>query len=43
VPVGLSAQSFVLLGSAVVPPALAIAVYWFGWRWAKRHDDDEHG
>jgi hypothetical protein len=33
-----SAQTFVLLASAIVPPVLAIAVYWFGFRLARRHD-----
>jgi hypothetical protein len=35
-----SAQTFVLLGSAIVPPVLALAVYWFGFRLARRHDDE---
>ena len=38
----MSAQTFVLLASAIVPPLLAIGVYWFGFRLARRHDD-EHG
>jgi hypothetical protein len=37
----LSAQTFVLLGSALAPPILAIAVYYFGFRSAKRHDERE--
>jgi hypothetical protein len=36
-----SAQTLVLLGSAIVPPILAIAVYYFGFRAAKRHDERE--
>jgi hypothetical protein len=35
-----SAQTFVLLASAIVPPLLAIAVYWFGFRLARRHDEE---
>jgi hypothetical protein len=35
-----SAQAWVLLASAVVPVILAAAVYWFGFRWAKRHDEE---
>ena len=37
----MSAQELVLLLAAVVPPILAIAVYWFGFRAAKRHDERE--
>jgi hypothetical protein len=37
----LSAQTLVLLGSTFIPPILAIAVYWFGFRLAKRHDERE--
>jgi len=36
-----SAQTFVLVGSAIIPPILAIAVYYFGFRSAKRHDERE--
>jgi hypothetical protein len=36
----MSAQTFVLLASALVPPVLAIAVYWFGFRLARRHDEE---
>jgi hypothetical protein len=36
-----SAQAWVLLASAIVPVILAIGVYWFGFRWAKRHDERE--
>lgn len=36
----MSAQTFVLLASAIVPPLLAICVYWFGFRLARRHDDE---
>jgi len=36
-----SAQTFVLLGSVFIPPILAIAVYYFGFRSAKRHDERE--
>jgi hypothetical protein len=36
-----SAQTFVLLGSIFIPPILAIAVYYFGFRSAKRHDERE--
>jgi hypothetical protein len=37
----LSAQTFVLLVSVFVPPILAVAVYYFGFRSAKRHDERE--
>jgi hypothetical protein len=33
----------VLLASAIVPPILAIAVYYFGFRSARRHDERERG
>jgi len=39
--VALSAQNFVLLASAVVPPILAIVVCYGLWRWAKRTDAQE--
>jgi hypothetical protein len=39
--VALSAQNFVLLSSAVVPPVVAIVVCWSLWRWAKRTDARE--
>ena len=35
----MSAQSVVLLASAIVPVVLAGAVYWFGFRLARRHDE----
>ena len=35
-------RTFVLLASALLPPILlAVAVYWFGFRSAKRHDERE--
>jgi hypothetical protein len=37
----MSAQTFVLLASAIIPPVLAIAVYWFGFRLARRHDEHQ--
>jgi hypothetical protein len=37
----MNAESFVLLASALIPPLLAIAVYYFGFRLAKRHDERE--
>jgi len=37
----MSAQNFVLLVAVVLPPILAIAVYYFGFRLAKRHDERE--
>jgi hypothetical protein len=40
--VGLTSQNLVLLASAVIPPVLALGVYWFGFRWARRHDE-QHG
>jgi hypothetical protein len=39
--VALSAQNFVLLASAVVPPVVAIVVCYTLWRWAKRTDARE--
>jgi uncharacterized membrane protein len=36
-----SAQAWVLLGSAILPVIAAIAVYWFGFRWARQHDERE--
>jgi hypothetical protein len=36
-----SAETFVLLSSVLIPPLLAIAVYYFGFRLAKRHDERE--
>jgi len=36
-----SAQAWVLLGSAILPVFGAIAVYYFGFRSAKRHDERE--
>ena len=37
----MSAQTLVLLASALIPPILAVAVYYFGFRSAKRHDERE--
>jgi hypothetical protein len=37
----MSAQEWVLLASAVVPVIAAAAVYYFGFRAAKRHDERE--
>jgi hypothetical protein len=34
-----SAQAWVLLASAIVPVILAIGVYVFGFRSARRHDE----
>jgi hypothetical protein len=31
----------VLLGSAVIPVILALAVYYVGWRLGKRHDEQQ--
>ena len=40
----MSAQTLVLLASAFIPPVLAAGVYWFGFRLARRHDDEHpHG
>jgi hypothetical protein len=36
-----SAAEVVLLLAAVVPAIGAAAVYWFGFRWAKRHDREQ--
>jgi hypothetical protein len=36
-----SAAEVVLLLAAVVPVIGAVAVYWLGFRWAKRHDEKE--
>jgi hypothetical protein len=36
-----SAQNFVLLCAVLIPPVLAIAVYYFGFRSARRHDERE--
>jgi hypothetical protein len=34
-----SAQAWVLLGSAIIPVILAAGVYYFGFRLARRHDE----
>jgi hypothetical protein len=34
-----NAQAWVLLASAIVPAILAVAVYVFGFRLARRHDE----
>jgi hypothetical protein len=36
-----SAQAWVLLASAVVPVFVAIGIYWFGLKWARRSDEQE--
>jgi len=35
-----SAQEWVLLAAAIVPVIGAAAVYWFGFRLARRHDEE---
>ena len=37
----MSAQEWVLLGSAVIPVTLAIGVYYFGFKLARKHDEHE--
>ena len=37
----MSSQEWVLLASAVIPVILAVGVYWFGFKLAKRHDEAE--
>jgi hypothetical protein len=37
----LSSENLVLLGAAVFPVILAIAVYYYGWKLGKRHDEQE--
>ena len=37
----MSAQEWLLLGSAVVPVVLAAGVYWFGFKLARRSDERE--
>ncbi len=38
---GTSAVDLVILGSAVIPPIVAILVVWLAWRWAKRESAAE--
>jgi hypothetical protein len=41
VPLGLTADEYVVLASAIVPAILAIVVVWVFWRWAKRDEARE--
>jgi hypothetical protein len=39
--VGLTADEFILLASAIGPVVLAVIVVWAFWRWAKRDEARE--
>ena len=40
-PVGLTAEEWLVLASAIVPAILAVVVVWVVWRWAKRDEARE--